>query len=205
MAISRHYVPKELLIQIYYGQFHSHLSYGCQLWGQNPNKISQTFILKKKAVRLISFAHFQAHTDPLFKTLKMLKVMDIVKINNVLFAHNVLNNKAPKHFKNYFTIKTINHIHQTINNPSSKYSIPKGSLTVPHINTNFGKQQIKYICSENYNSILKSLTIKHSKKASPNETWMQKTNIAKLKSLIKEHLLELYRGYYATLPSDFMY
>ena len=31
ITISRHYLPKELSIQIYYGQFYSHLTYGCQL------------------------------------------------------------------------------------------------------------------------------------------------------------------------------
>ena len=48
LAISRHYLPKPLLNQIYYGQFYSHLTYGCQLWGQNEHKLSQTIILQKK-------------------------------------------------------------------------------------------------------------------------------------------------------------
>ena len=48
ISISRHYIPKNLLSQIYYGQFFSHLNYGCQLWGQNPNQLEQTQILQKK-------------------------------------------------------------------------------------------------------------------------------------------------------------
>ena len=48
LAISRHYLAKELLIQIYYGQFYSHLIYGCQLWGQNENAIRQTITIQKK-------------------------------------------------------------------------------------------------------------------------------------------------------------
>ena len=32
LAISKHYFAKELLYQIYYGQFYFHLTYGCQLW-----------------------------------------------------------------------------------------------------------------------------------------------------------------------------
>jgi hypothetical protein len=59
IAISRHYVPTNLLIQIYYGQFYSHLTYGCQLWGFNENQILPTIILQKKAIRLLSFSHFQ--------------------------------------------------------------------------------------------------------------------------------------------------
>ena len=192
LAISRHYVPKDLLIQIYYGQFYSHLCYGCQLWGQNANQLSQTLVLQKKAMRLISFAHFQAHTDPLFKDMKMLKIMDIVKMNNILFVHNVLNNKAPKHFNDYFVIKQTHHDHRTINNPNSTYSIPKGSLVLPQIETAIGKQQIKYICSENWNSILKLLSIKYPQNYLSIENWMQNMNITQLKKRIKYHFLELY-------------
>ena len=39
LSISRHYLPKELLIQIYYGQFYLHLTYGCQLWVRIKNKL----------------------------------------------------------------------------------------------------------------------------------------------------------------------
>ena len=48
IAISRYYLNKKLLIQIYYGQFYSHLTYGCQLWGQKENEIDQTITLQKK-------------------------------------------------------------------------------------------------------------------------------------------------------------
>ena len=115
------------------------------LWGQNANQLSQTLVLQKKAMRLISFANFQAHIDPLFKVLKMLKIMDIVKMNNIIFVHNLMNNKAPKHVNDYFVIKQTHHDHRTINNPNSTYNIPKGSLVLPQIETIIGKQQIKYI------------------------------------------------------------
>ena len=48
LAISRHHVPLTNLTQIYYGQFHSHLQYCCQVWGQNKAKLTKTFILQKK-------------------------------------------------------------------------------------------------------------------------------------------------------------
>ena len=39
IASSRHYLVKKLLIQVYYSQFYSHLTYDSQLWGQNENSI----------------------------------------------------------------------------------------------------------------------------------------------------------------------
>ena len=103
IALSRHYLPKKLMMEIYYGQFYSHLNYGCQLWGQNENAITQTITLQKKAVRLLSFSHFQEHASPLFKNLKLLKLTDIVKQNNMIFTHNTLNGK------NYFVFNKTNH------------------------------------------------------------------------------------------------
>ena len=95
LAISRHYLAKDLLLQIYYGQFYSHLTYGCQLWGQNENAIKQTITIQKKAIRLMSFAHFQEHSSPLFKDLNILKLEDVIKMNNILFTHNTVNKNTP--------------------------------------------------------------------------------------------------------------
>jgi hypothetical protein len=111
IALSRHYLTKKLLMQIYYGQFYSHLNYGCQLWGQNENAISQTITLQKKAVRLLSFAHFQEHASPLFKNLKLLKLTDIVKQNNIIFTHDTINGKTPPIFENYFIFNKTIHQH----------------------------------------------------------------------------------------------
>ena len=76
LSLSRHYLPDNLLKQVYYAQFHSHLSYGCQVWGLTPASISQTLILQKKAVRLMSFSHKYAPTNPIFKDLQILQLDD---------------------------------------------------------------------------------------------------------------------------------
>ena len=141
LSISRHYVPKELLLQIYFGQFYSHLTYGCQLSDyQNLKTLTQ----QKKAIRKIYFAHYDAHSDPLFKELNLLKLPDIINLNNILFVHNVLNNNAPIIFNDYFKFM-LQHNHNTVNNPNSQYSIPKGSLELPKINLLIGKKKHK-IC-----------------------------------------------------------
>ena len=192
LAISRHYVPKSLLTQIYYGQFYSHLSYGCQIWGQNLNKNSPTFILQKKAIRLISFADFRAHTDPLFKELKLLKIMDIVKLNNVIFVHNVLNDKAPKHFHDYFPLNRSQHDHRTVNNPNSIYSIPYGSIK-KSLTCTQRNRSIKYFGSNDWNELLKALSTKtHKTDNEIKNKWMQNIKIPTLKSMIKNYIIDSY-------------
>jgi hypothetical protein len=142
IALSRHYLPKKLMMEIYCGQFYSHLNYGCQLLGQNENAITQTITLQKKAVRLLSFSHFQEHASPLFKNLKLLKLTDIVKQNNMIFTHNTLNGKTPHIFENYFVFNKTNHQHQTVNSLNSIYSLPTGSLKIPAYRTELGKSTI---------------------------------------------------------------
>ena len=192
IATSRHYLSKELLIQIYYGQFYSHLSYGCQLWGQNESSIEQTIILQKKALRLMSFAHFKSHSSPLFKELKILKLTDIVTQANILFTHNTINRKSPDIFNDYFIFKEVVHDHNTVNNPNSVYSLPIGSLELPCYNTNSGESSIKYICSNTWNLILKELSLKNIDTYDEDPFWLNKTDITTLKNILKNHFLENY-------------
>ena len=42
---------------------------------------------KKKAIQIITFSDFRAHTSPLFKRLNLLKLPDIVYLNTALFMH----------------------------------------------------------------------------------------------------------------------
>ena len=189
LAICRHYIPKELLMQIYYSQFYSRLSYGCQLWGLNENDNLKLITLQKKAVRLLSFAHFQAHSEPLFNDLKILKLSHIVKLNNIIFTHNILNKKAPEHFNNFFEIYERQHTHNTTNKLRSDYSIPDGSLVLPKINSQVGKKNIKYACAETWNSVIKELGRKNPSLVS-SEFWLKDVNTMQIKSLLKTLFLQ---------------
>ena len=190
LSISRHYVPSEILIQIYFGQFYSRLVYGSQIWGLVENDNLKILTQQKKAIRKISFSHFEAHSGPLFKNMGLLKLPDIMKINNIIFVHSVLNNKAPAVFQNYFKFKLL-HEHNTIRNPNSLYSVPKGSLELPKTNLLVGKKSIKYICANNWNTTLKELARIHPNLAN-NQNWFKDLSVFKLKHLLKNHFLDSY-------------
>ena len=61
-----HYVNEATIKSIYYVVFHSHLSYVCTAWGQNLNPKHRINLLQKKAMRITSFAHYDAHVLPIF-------------------------------------------------------------------------------------------------------------------------------------------
>ena len=58
----RDYVNEATIKLIYYAIFHSHLSYVCTAWSQNLNPKHRINLLQKKAIRIISFAQYDAHT-----------------------------------------------------------------------------------------------------------------------------------------------
>ena len=98
LAKTRHYAPDEIL-PIYHALFSSHLKFGSQVWGQINNLHVQKIIKhQKKALRIISFAEFRAHTSPLFKEHKILKFQDHIVLENCLLIHDFLKNKLPQSF-----------------------------------------------------------------------------------------------------------
>ena len=63
---------------LYYSLVHSHLSYGTLLWGSAFHyMLHQLEVIQKKSVRNICNATYNAHTGPLFKQLRIPKLVDI--------------------------------------------------------------------------------------------------------------------------------
>ena len=80
-------LPQHILKIIYNTLILSKLHYGVLVWGQ---KIHTLQTLQKKAIRHIAGpgVGFNAHTAPLFKNLKLLKVCDIYKLQLVKLFQN---------------------------------------------------------------------------------------------------------------------
>ena len=196
LSKARYFLPLNHLLQLYYGQFYSKMTYGCQLWGENINENSQTSILQRKAIRIITFSDFQATTNPLFKELKMLKLTDVISTSHMLFVHNVLNQKVPNYLENFFMKNEQRHSHDTIKSIKSKYSLPLGTVVVP-TSTSKKYRNINETCALTWNNLLKSLTIEHEKLTKSNmdkfdPLWMEKISINSLKGLLKNYFLSNY-------------
>ena len=183
LAISRHYLSPNLLKQIYYAQFHSHLTYGCQIWGSKTNNTVQTSILQNKALRIMSFVDRYASADPLYKQLQILKLNDLIVSNNILFVHKVLNGNTPAYFKNHFEEYVPIHAYNTTRNPRSTYSIPPGSVTV----SNDIRLSLKSKCAQSWNNFIKNISTTTSQSER-----LKSIHFLKLKNIIKAHILGNY-------------
>ena len=100
----RHFLPQDTLLSIYYAFFFSHATYALSVWGQSLPANSRIITLQKTAIRLITFSNFRAHSKPLFKTLKLLTITDLVFFYNILLIHQILNNTAPSYIQNTFNL-----------------------------------------------------------------------------------------------------
>ena len=88
---------------IYRSLFESHLHFGSLLYGATqPKNLEQIEIVQRKALRLVARSKYNAHTDPLFKRYEMLKLSDLIKLNQTLFVRQYKNGKLPSSFHNFF-------------------------------------------------------------------------------------------------------
>jgi len=84
--------PISALLNIYHSLISSHINYGLIVWGYRSNRISQ---LQKKSIRIISKSHFIAHSEPLIKKHRLLKVEDIMQLKQLSLFFKIMNQQAP--------------------------------------------------------------------------------------------------------------
>lgn len=110
----RHVASGSVLKSVFNSLFMSHISYACQTWGQDINlNTSRIFKLQKAALRLMSFSNFQAPSQPLFFKQKLLKISDLVKLNNLLLIHDILNDQSPSNLSKTCVLETYTDYHET--------------------------------------------------------------------------------------------
>ena len=147
----RHYVPNEELKSIYYAIFSSHMTYGCQVWGQKSNSThaKQISNLQDKALRIINFKPFRSPCKPIYKENKILRLEDFLKIQNSLLIHDFLHDNLPACFKDYYFQKNTRQV-QTRNSQIGCIFIPSKNTTT------FGLESISQQAIYNWNSCTKT-------------------------------------------------
>ena len=70
------FLPSRILKNIYSYLILCQLNYGILVWGQNYKRM---FKLQKRVMRIITCSKYNAHSEPLFKELNLLKLDDFRK------------------------------------------------------------------------------------------------------------------------------
>ena len=107
----KHFLPLKTKVLLYNSLILSHLNFGILAWGYECVRIAK---LQKKAVRIITLSKYNAHSEPILKKLKLLKVEDILRLQELKFYYKLKNNKLP-HYLQSLPIKpnTDTHSHAT--------------------------------------------------------------------------------------------
>ena len=99
LCILQHFVNVATIKSIYYAIFHSHLSYVCTAWSQNLNSKYRINLLQKKAMQIISFASFDAHTLPIFAKLNIISFLILFLFVIVCLSINIFWVSLPQFFQ----------------------------------------------------------------------------------------------------------
>ena len=67
-------------------------------WGFNHNRVLKS---QKKALRIITCSKYNAHTEPIMKSLSILRIDDLFKLSAAKFYYKLLNDNLPAYFSNW--------------------------------------------------------------------------------------------------------
>ena len=75
-------LPQEIECLLYNSLIAPHINYCITAWGFHRNRIT---IIQKKAIPIITASSYISHTEPFFKQLNLLKVEDILTLQELKF------------------------------------------------------------------------------------------------------------------------
>ena len=123
----KHTFPKSILKNLYFSLILPYLNYGNIIWASaDKTCLNSLVILQKKAIRIISKAKYLDHSEPLFKTLELLNLEKIFKLNCLLFVYRIINMNMYKEMKKRVFRNSDFHSHRTRNR--LHYRLPRTRL-----------------------------------------------------------------------------
>ena len=127
------------------------------VWGLTfPTSLTQLFIIQKRAIRIISFSEPKSHSEPLFKSLNLLKLNDVIESQIVSFVYQWSHGLLPPCFSKYFNFTSSVHSYAT------RQSCNR-NLYVASVNTTqYGLRSLKFTGPRLWNSLPTSITNSNS-------------------------------------------
>ena len=158
ILLERYLLPTSTLITLYNALFMPFLQYGIVARGQTFDLyIEPLFKLQKRAVRAISHQPFLAHSLPIFKNLKLLRIVDIFKLKLLSFVYESVNMIAAVCFHNFLFLNSTVHCHNTRQST-------RGDVFLANINTSqYDLKSIRYLGAKLWNELPIAIRTSRSK------------------------------------------
>ena len=131
----KHFFPFTILYTLYNSLILPHLTYAILAWGNN-SKSTYLFKIQKKVIRNVTNSKYNAHTEPLFKTLNLLNLDDIYNMFALKFYYNYCHKLLPHYFLSF---------HLTQRKDLYSYNIrTKHELNITKTNTKLAEKALRY-------------------------------------------------------------
>jgi len=142
---------------IYYALFHSHLIYASQLWSCCNESLLKPIVTKQKmAVRILSNAKYNSHTEPLFKKLNILPFAQLCLFFKLQFMQQFTQNFLPVALNNMWVTNNVrrqNQAHVVLRNNNlihvplaiTFFTSKHPLTTFPQLWADFPDESIKFI------------------------------------------------------------
>ena len=152
-------LPTSALKSIYYAIIHPHILYCLPITAcTNSKNINSLYVKQKRCVRTISKSKYNAHSEPLFFSLKILPLPDLIIQQRLHFMHSIEYSYAPSSFYDLSTFpknSTVeNHVYPLRN---------LGLFNIPRIKNNFLKRFPFHSFTSTWNDLDTSLSSISSK------------------------------------------
>jgi hypothetical protein len=95
----KNFVTPASMKMLYFAMVHSHLTYCINIYGcANKTTLNRLFLKQKEAIRIMSNVGYRDHTNPLFINHGILPLEKMIRMWNLKFMHNFVNNRLPISF-----------------------------------------------------------------------------------------------------------
>jgi hypothetical protein len=157
MRNAKNFLNLEALRTLYYSIFHSVVIYAIQVWSSTAFSNIKGLILKQKAaVRVIQGAGYNDHTEPIFKSLKILPIEHLMDFFGLQFMQQYIQGFLPSTFNNTWetnALRRAEDFHLNLRN-NEEFAIPYARLNLterqplthfPRLWHDLNKENIKII------------------------------------------------------------
>ena len=153
----KHIYPEAVLLIIYQSIINAHFTYGLLVWGSKINTNHPLHLLQKRALRIVKNTDYVAHSEPICKDLRLLKMPDMFRFALWKFYFKLMNNQLPPYFENMKPV---------LPRICDNYDIRRPSFHLPLIKHDFAEQLISYqlttMLNENGSTRFSSKVFTHS-------------------------------------------
>ena len=127
--------------------------YGCNVWGfTSEENIKAIQVLQNKCIRIMSFAPYNSNVDQSFLDFKMLKVRDVIKLQQLKVVYDFQDKTLPDDLMDLFRLSSnVHSTNQTLN------SALNNLIHIPKIKTvSYGNHSIRYHCAKIWNQMFRN-------------------------------------------------